>query len=584
MSKLSVSAWLLIPSILILAFWIRVQGTEGLSDKQFTETDAYFYYWQAHLISEHGQLPTRDMHRWLPLGRDLGQTLNLYGYVLAYTHRAIAAVFGDVTLYHITLYMPPICFCVGLGALCLFLYHTQGLFFASSVGVILATLPGSIERSAAGFGDRDAFCLMIGILSLMTYLMSLQTEKQRRRLFWTFASGLAVFLGGISWEGFGVFLSIIMVLELWRFLTNGTQEGFRLYLLWVLCFVPTLYLASPAYRNGYGFAEHLATFVLVPPIVLLGIRAIRFLLMEKISVLRQHTRLLSLGLTIASLALASTYIFVQYSTFDNTTVPLSQNAVMQTMTELKAPHFWYWMARYGSIFVLGSLGFVLMPFILWKKQGSFLSILIALFAVFSFFREPLDKVWGEPFGNALFGIVIMMCLLTLIFLAWKRKNTDGTSEFIPIAFTVWFIVWVALSRDAKRYDFFTGVALAFGNRNRHTISFKNRCQENHSQYKTSSFSDDPKKRCYCPATHPCYVLSTVFRTHLPVSICRNRDAKIYPWEDTCYRNLLLDELKSAPRCYRRSTLAVRQPTQRHRRSQNHHGPGHLPTALDTPLL
>ena len=462
MSKLSVSAWLLIPSILILAFWIRVQGTEGLSDKQFTETDAYFYYWQAHLISEHSRLPTRDMHRWLPLGRDLGQTLNLYGYVLAYTHRAIAVVFPKISLYDVTLYMPPICFCIGLSAFCLFLYHTNGIFCSVTVGLLLATLPGSIERATAGFGDRDAFCLMLGILAVITYLASLQAQKSCLRLLWTLLSGVIVFLGGISWEGFGVFLSVIIVVELWRFLASETQEGFHFYFLWMLCFVPTLYLASPAYRNGYGFAEHLTAFVLVPPVVLLWIRAIRFLLMEKVSVLRQHTRSLSLGLTIASLALASTFVLVQYSTFDNTTVPLSQNAVMQTMTELKAPHFWYWIARYGSIFVLGSLGFVLMPFILWKKQGSFLSILIALFAVFSFFREPLDKVWGEPFGNALFGVVIMMCLLTLIFLAWKRKNTDGTSEFIPIAFTVWFIVWVALSRDAKRYDFFIGIALAFG--------------------------------------------------------------------------------------------------------------------------
>ena len=31
-----------------------------------------------------------------------------------------------------------------------------------------------------------------------------------------------------------------------------------------------------------------------------------------------------------------------------------------------------------------------------------------------------------------------------------------------IAFTVWFIFWIALARDAKRYDFFIGVAFAFG--------------------------------------------------------------------------------------------------------------------------
>ena len=250
--------------LVLLALWIRIQGVDSIPTGQFTETDGYFYYYQASLISEHEHLPERDTHRWLPLGRDLGQTLNLYGYVLAYTHKAISAVFRNVTLYHVCLYMPVVSFCIGLGALCLYLYHTYGLLFSSIVGVLLTTLPSSIERSTAGFGDRDAFCLMIGILTIVTYLVSIQTDTPRKRLIWTLAIGFTVFLGGISWEGFGVFLSVIIVVELWRFLTSKTEERLELYALWVCCFVPTLYLVSPAYRNGYGFAEHLAAFVLMP--------------------------------------------------------------------------------------------------------------------------------------------------------------------------------------------------------------------------------------------------------------------------------------------------------------------------------
>ena len=196
--KILVGALLL--SVLVLACWIRTPSRERIPDGQFTETDGYFYYWQAQLISKHGHLPARDMHRWLPAGRDLGQTLNLYGYILAYTHKIVTWGFPNITLYHITFYTPVVCFCIGLGALCLFLYQIYGLFFASSIGVLLATLPGSIERSAAGFGDRDALCLMIGILAVITYLTSLRAERPRHQLLWTLISGFTVFLGGISWE------------------------------------------------------------------------------------------------------------------------------------------------------------------------------------------------------------------------------------------------------------------------------------------------------------------------------------------------------------------------------------------------
>ena len=445
---------------LLLAFWIRVQGVESLPIGQFTETDGYFYYWQASLISEHGHLPARDMHRWLPVGRDLGQTLNLYGYVLAYTQKSVSLIFPNITLYHVCFYMPVVCFCIGLGALCFYLYHTYGLLFSSIVGVLLATLPGSIERSTAGFGDRDAFCLMIGLLAVVTYLTSLETQTPRKRLIWTLISGLIVFLGGISWEGFGVFLSVIIVVELWRFLTTETEEGLGFYALWVCCFVPTLYLASPAYRNGYGFAEHLAAFVLMPPIALLAMRTIRYLLLSKVDGLRPHTRTVSLGLILGSATLFIGYVWIQQKTFADTTVPLSQNAVMMAMTELANPPLRYWVFRYGSVFIIGSIGLI----VVYSKRHydrTCLLIPLLLFLATTFFREPLEKHLFEASEVTFFFSIAVTCTgIGFLISAWLEKSNEQRLMRV-VAFTAWFVFWVALARDAKRYDFFIGVPLAF---------------------------------------------------------------------------------------------------------------------------
>ena len=444
---------------MLLAFFLRVQGVEDLPVGAFTETDGYFYYYQASLISEHGHLPARDLHRWLPVGRDLGQTLNLYGYVLADTHKLIAWVFPNVTLYHVCLYMPVVCFCIGLGALCLYLYHTSGLLFSSIVGVLLATLPGSIERSTAGFGDRDAFCLMIGLLAVVTYLISLEVETPRKRLIWTLISGFIVFLGGISWEGFGVFLSVIIVVEMWRFLSTETEEGLVPYAVWVCCFVPTLYLASPAYRNGYGFAEHLAAFVLLPPVVLLSIRGIRYLLVSKIDRVRPHIRTLSLGLILASVTLVLSYVWAQQKTFADTTVPLSQNAVMTAMTELRNPHFGYWVFRYGGVFILGSIGLIVASKRHWDQTC--LLVPLILFIATTFFREPLEKhLWNASHGTFFFSIAVICTGIGFLISAWLQKSNEPRLMTI-VAFTAWFVFWVALARDAKRYDFFIGVPLAF---------------------------------------------------------------------------------------------------------------------------
>ena len=452
----------LLTLILFTAFLIRIQGAQNIPEGQFTGTDAYFYYWQAHLISEHGKLPQRDMHRWLPLGRDLGQTLNLYGYVLAYTHKAVESLFPKVSLYQVALYTPVVCFCIGLGILCFFLWRAFGTPFSCIVGILLATLPGSIERSTTGFSDRDAWCLMIGVLSVITYLVSLQTQHRRKQLLWTFASGFSVFLGGLSWEGFGVFLSVIMFVEFWRFLTSEKEEGFDRYVLWVCTFVPTLYLVSPVYRNGYGFAKYVAAFMLVPPLLLLGMRLLRHLLLTRTPFadkLRPQARTLAFGITLSSIAIALGYIFMQLDTFGTTTVPLSQNTLMKSVGELNNPSIEHWMIRYGSVFLLGCLGVATAVIRFWKIRGLLLAGPLTLFVLTAFYRSRLDGLLGTGVGNLIFGVGIATCILGILTFAW-RKNFRPKNEIVYVAFYTWLLFWAALTRDAQRYDFFIGPALA----------------------------------------------------------------------------------------------------------------------------
>ncbi len=455
--------------LVFTAVWTRVQNRDSIPNGQFTETDAYFYYWQAQLISEQGRLPERDMHRWLPIGRDNRQTLNLYPYVVAYTHKAVSTVFPSVTLYHVAFYMPVVCFCIGLSALCFFLYHTYGLLFSFSVGILLVVLPGSIARSATGFGDRDAWCLMLGILSIITYLTALQAQHRNICFFWTLVSGFIVFLGGLSWEGFGAFLAVILVVELWRFLTSQGEDELTFYALWVLTFVPTLYLASPVYRSGYGFAKHLAALMLAPPLIFLGMWLFRHLLLSKVDKLRSHVFILSLGLTFTSIALAFGYIWIQHSTFADTTVFFNKNMLMQTVMELRPPNLNFWYGRYGSTFLIGSLGAILISLSLCKRYRTFSFFAFALFTLITFFRYPFVRMFGVALGNGLFGISLVGCVLAFIQWTSRRKVNDFNRispdlqriEYVSVAFLALFIVWVGLARDARRYHFFTGIPLAF---------------------------------------------------------------------------------------------------------------------------
>ena len=220
-----VGAFTLLVFILLLAGWIRTLGRAEIPEGHFTENDAYLYYWQAEIISKQGQLPKRDMHRWLPTGRDLEQTLNLYSYITAYTHKLIILFFPDVTLYQLHVVAPVICFVIGLGIVCLFLYSVFGFDVAVTVSILLAVLPGCLERSAAGCSDRDSWCWLLGIIVVITYLWKEQSHRRNIRLLLSGISGLFMLLGGLSWEGFGVFTLVILIIELWRFLSSETETN-----------------------------------------------------------------------------------------------------------------------------------------------------------------------------------------------------------------------------------------------------------------------------------------------------------------------------------------------------------------------
>ncbi len=453
---------LLLIGILFIAFWIRLKGADTLPPGQFLENDGYFYYWQAQTITEHGKLPPRDMHRWMPIGRDNGLLLSLYPYVVAYTYKAIALFSSSITLYHVCLYMPSVCFVFGLGILCLFLYSTFGAWVANATGILLATLPSAIGRSTVGFGDRDMWCLMVALCVVIPYLIALQTASPRKRIGWTLLSGGFTVIGGLSWEGFGAFLLLIYILELYRFLTSEHEIGLLSYLLWVCSFVPALYLLAPAYRRGDFFATHLFAFMLVPPVAILVIRAIRHLLLtlpQTAARFKEHSRKIALGLTIVLLSAGLGYFFMQLDTLGTTTI-LTQTPLMQTVSELNAPDFVFWTSRYGSVFIFGSLALCVAGYYTNRLA---LAVPLCLFTLTTFARQPLSALFGETVADLLFFISISICCVGGIHTAvYHRPQTPRPKTELPfIVMAAWFVLWIALSRDAMRYDVFIGVPIAF---------------------------------------------------------------------------------------------------------------------------
>ncbi len=446
--------------LLALAFCIRLQGLEQIPDGQFTSNDAYLYYLQAQSISEHGYLPAVDKHRWLPNGRDNQQLLSLYAYALSYTHRVITKFFYQVSLHHVCLYAPVVCFVIGFGILIIFLTKTYGFSFAAIVAILLATLPGTIDRSTVGFSDRDAWCWMIGILAVTTYLWKEQMQYGKQRWYFTAIAGFFILLGGLSWEGFGFFLLIILSVELWKFCTSNAENDLMEYVLWIFMFIPWLYLISPVYRSGYGFSTHVGALMLLPTLVILAIRSIRYLILRFVTQLRSHSRNLAWSLTFFSITVGVIYILLQYNTFAATAFPFQENRLMKIIGELSDPDLRYWVGRYGSIFVLGSIGVIVVSLQHWKWNSFTLSFSLMLLSVTVFLRQSIIHWVGPNLSNFFFITSLPLTVIGLGIAARRKQSSEN--ELVTVIMLVWFILWVSLSRSGKRYDFFIGVPLAFG--------------------------------------------------------------------------------------------------------------------------
>ena len=81
-----ISTGVILFGLLCLTFYIRIQGVEHIPTAQFTSYDAFLFSGQVEKIADLGYLPARDMHRWLPLGRDNTQ---LMGFVTQTTAEPI---------------------------------------------------------------------------------------------------------------------------------------------------------------------------------------------------------------------------------------------------------------------------------------------------------------------------------------------------------------------------------------------------------------------------------------------------------------------------------------------------------------
>ena len=154
------------------------------------------------------------------------------------------------------------------------------------------------------------------------------------------------------------------------------------------------------------------------------------------------------------------YFLGHYKTFAMTAFPLSENRLMQSIGELADPDVRYWIGRYGSVFVLGSIGISTAAIHQWKHKAITFVVAFLLLSITVFFRHPITHWIGTYWANIFFLASLPLTAIGLSIAATRKQGDKNEMMFINTI--VWFILWGSFAHTGKRYDFFISVPIAIG--------------------------------------------------------------------------------------------------------------------------
>lgn len=479
-------------SVLLLSFIlcgvIRLANISILEGDVFAPDSARFLR-QAKLIVETGGLPNVDSQRLSPVGVEMEYRLTLFPWVLASLFKGLSLFVPSLTIEGATILFPVI-FPILSGCLLYLLINRLTDTYTALLSVNLAVISWPwVARTTAGYVDCDAFVLFLALASYYFYIRAYQTESQQKQLLFSTASGVLMALVGLTWEGSGLLITVIVGVEFIKFVIGSfkKQEFYR-YLCWVVPILAGLLCFKKVYWQVFQPASLLA---LSPPILLLLLMVACLILRcfpnfsQKISLRNRSPLEISLvlwtrvgGILIA--VILSTQIASVEAAFkalwSNFLSPLGQNRLWSVISELQKQGTAGWLSWPGIFFCFTAAG----VFLLVRRAAENLGLNIWLSVALSELAlagTVLTRIlYGHLSGrdtvltNAIYILSILVFLMGIIvlYLSAYRKREQKEDKFLKnnqnaLFLLVWLLVTLLSARGSVRFEFFfVPIAIAVG--------------------------------------------------------------------------------------------------------------------------
>ena len=453
--------------------------------------DSARYLRQARLIVEDGELPEIDHMRWAPIGVQIDQRLTLFPVILAGLFNLLSWFIPSLTIEYFAI-LSPIIFSVFGGWLLYPLIRrlTNEYTALLTVNISLISWPW-VARILSGYADRDAFVLCLAIASYYFYVCSCQTLNPKKQWLLRFTSGFLMALIGLTWEGVGLLIAVIVGVELIQFATRATtKQEFYNYLLWILPIWVGLIFFTQTYWSRLFQPFSLLAFGAPTSLFLLMCASLiirRFpSLREKLTFKDRYPLGLSLifwggiGVILAVTALSihtRAILSVVSGLWNNFLSPFERTRLTAAIAELQLQGTVDWIAWPGIFFAFTVAGVFLLARRLTESLQLNVWLSVALFELLLAGTILTRFLSGHFLGedttltNTIYVLSILVFLIgmgaTYLVAYQKRekpeKEKNQKFDFNSLFLLVWLFLILFCARGATRFEFFlVPVAIAVG--------------------------------------------------------------------------------------------------------------------------
>ncbi|MBI1926554.1 hypothetical protein HYR99_20215 [Candidatus Poribacteria bacterium] len=438
------------------------------------------------MIVEQGQLPSVDTQRWHPIGRASKEQLTLTTDVIAGLYQLVHRFHPQTTIEKTALLYPVIISVLSGPIFFLLIRRLLGTSVALLSLNLLFIMPPVAYRTAAGFAEQDALCLLLAFSTYYFYVCGYQATSLRHRYVYMSLSGVLMGLLGLTWYGVSLMLAPIVCVEWVKYLLKNEASDFKLYLCWASPILMALIGFKTVYHHlTEGYA--LGTFILLClPILIrslhLSLESIPSIQVSNWFENRYRVSFVLTGFASFSLGgmvlwiLRSTHTISQASLLESFLAPFGPSRLFRTVEEL-ATHSWetwrIWPGVFFFLFIVGS-------FLCLRRVA--VSLTLNFWDVLILYQILLAGTLFTPlFSNAIrrfhpmlpdwiYGGTLVVFLGGFVCLTWRAFGKDNLNstrydkrDQNALFLLAWFLITLFGARTNQRFHFFVvPIACALG--------------------------------------------------------------------------------------------------------------------------